>query len=146
MTLGLMLLLFASTAYAANGTGSVGIDIIGSYAENTNITAPYGASVDLDIIGSTATDIQINPSAAPTHGGAYCCNSGYCDSCGGSITYGTPWDDFKRPLCYPWSSYIPTRYNKAFHVGSGAYQEAAAHPKMTPGILKLGRIMSVSDE
>ncbi|MFA7375398.1 MAG: hypothetical protein WCZ26_08345, partial [Methanothrix soehngenii] len=33
-------------------------------------------------------------------------------ACGEPKIYTTPWDDFRRPLCYPWSSYIPTRYNK----------------------------------
>ncbi len=146
MTLGLMLMLLTSAANAASSMGSVGIDIIGSQAENTNITAPFGASVELDILGSTATDIQISSAGDRTRERGFGCSYGYCDSCGGTISYTTPWDDFKRPLCYPWSTYIPTRYNKAFHIRTGEFVATSARPTMTPGILKLGRMTSVSDE
>ena len=132
MTLGLMLVLLAATAQGASGPGSVEIDIIGSNAENTNITAPYGASVDLDIVGSTTNEIQIMPMGASAGGARYGCYSGYCDSCGGNITYHTPWDDFRRPLCYPWSSYIPTRYNKLYY---NRYSECScdSHKVLTLG-------------
>lgn len=111
MILVLMLILTASGAYGLSSAGPVdmSIDIIGSEANNTTILSPYGGSVNLDIVGSTATNIQIGypeEKAKDTY---------VCDACGREKFYTTPWDDFTRPLCYPWSSYIPTRYNKQYY-------------------------------
>jgi hypothetical protein len=116
MKLALMLVLLASLASlsdASSSSGSVGLDIIGSEAEDARIISNGGGPVEVDIIGSTATNIQIGAPVDQdncTDCGGVC----YCGEC--SCGYTTIWDDFTRPLCYPWSSYIPTRYNKPFHI------------------------------
>lgn len=111
MILALMLILMASTAYGLSGAGPVGIgiDIIGSESNNTTIVSPYGGPVNLEIVGSTATNIQIGYPDEKTN------DACVCDACGRKKCYITPWDDFTRPLCYPWSSYIPTRYNNQYY-------------------------------
>lgn len=106
-----MLLLWASAAYGANTGASANLDIIGSFANNTTFISPEGMPVVVDIVGSTATNIQIGNLG----GKKVRYNDGsICGPCGEKMSYVTPWDDFKRPLCYPWSSYIPTRYNQPF--------------------------------
>lgn len=106
-----MLILWASAAYGANTGASANLDIIGSLANNTTFISPEGMPVVVDIVGSTATNIQIGNLG----GKKVRYNDGsICGPCGEKMSYVTPWDDFKRPLCYPWSSYIPTRYNQPF--------------------------------
>ncbi len=107
-----MLILWASAAYGVNSGGSANIDIMGSLADNTSFITPEGMPVVLDIVGSTTTNIQIGN---PGHEGrVWDRERSFCGPCGERMTYNTPWDDFTRPLCYPWSSYIPTRYNRPF--------------------------------
>ena len=108
-----MLILWASAASCALSDDSVGLDILGSSVNNTTITSPGGMPIEVDIIGSTATNIQIGyPTGEVNEDCSIDCDG--CEPCGGEKCYTTPWDDFKRPLCYPWSSYIPTRYNRLF--------------------------------
>ncbi len=103
----------ASAAYGANNGGSANIDIMGSLANNTTIISPEGMPLVVDIVGSSTTDIQIGNSGNEVKRTRH--NDGsICGPCGEKMSYVTPWDDFKRPLCYPWSSYIPTRYNRPF--------------------------------
>lgn len=113
----------ASLADATSSSGSVGLDIIGSEADGARIISPGGGPVEVDIIGSTATNIQIGAPVDPdncTDCGGIC----YCGEC--SCGYTTIWDDFTRPLCYPWSSYIPTRYNRPFHTNPYEYSGNSA--------------------
>ena len=108
-----MLILWASAAYGVNSGGSANLDIMGSLANNTTFITPEGMPVVVDIVGSSTANIQIgNPGDEARRGRE---NDGsICGPCGEKMTYKTPWDDFTRPLCYPWSSYIPTRYNQPF--------------------------------
>lgn len=108
-----MLILWASAAYGVNSGGSANLDIMGSLANNTTFITPEGMPVVVDIVGSSTTNIRIgNPGDEARRGRE---NDGsICGPCGEKMTYKTPWDDFRRPLCYPWSSYIPTRYNQPF--------------------------------
>lgn len=143
MKLALMLVLLASLAStsslvnAASSSGSVGLDIIGSEAEDAQIISPGGGPVEVDIIGSTATNIQIGTPEDQDD----CSDCGgvcYCGEC--SCGYTTIWDDFTRPLCYPWSSYIPTRYNKPFHVDPYQYNgNSAAYEYNGYPVAYLGR-------
>lgn len=117
MAMILTLMLLASTAYAS--TGSVGIDIIGSNVGNTAIS-PGAGSVNIDIVGSKTGNAQISPN------GAVSADVEVVGSKTGDITispspaaqiiktccYRDVWYDYTRPLCYPYSSYIPARYNK----------------------------------
>jgi hypothetical protein len=113
-----MLVLLASLAGALGERGSIGLDIIGSNANNTRIVTPSQGPINLEIIGSKAENIQIG---CPEHRVEVSRCRGGCDPdcyvcsspCG--CDYSTPWDDFRRPLAYPWSSYIPTRYNRPFY-------------------------------
>jgi hypothetical protein len=92
---------------------SLGLDIMGSDANNTTIMSSGAKSIEVDIIGSTASNIQIGyPEEVVSKPSCRDCMD--CEPCGGKKIYKTPWDDFRRPLCYPWSSYIPTRYNRPF--------------------------------
>jgi len=129
MILALMLILMASTAYGLSSAGPVGIgiDIIGSESNNTTIVSPYGGPVNLEIVGSTATNIRIGYPDEKVS------DSCVCDACGRKKCYTTPWDDFKRPLCYPWSSYIPTRYSKLYY---NRYSECSCDPHK---VLTLGQ-------
>jgi hypothetical protein len=113
-----------SMADAASSSGSVGLDIIGSEADGARIISPGGGPVEVDIIGSTATNIQIGTSVDQDNC-TDCCGVCYCGEC--CCGYTTIWDDFTRPLCYPWSSYIPTRYNKPFHAYSYQYNGNSAN-------------------
>jgi hypothetical protein len=56
----LMLMVLSSEAFAAGGHGSVVVDIVGSNAEDTRITAPAAGSIDLEIIGSNARNTEIS--------------------------------------------------------------------------------------
>ncbi|MDD4162642.1 MAG: hypothetical protein PHW87_09215 [Methanothrix sp.] len=108
-----ILILGASAAYGAISGEATGLDVLGSRANNTTIVAPAGMPVEVNIVGSTASNIQIGYPAEEVNKacGKECWVYG---PCGEKKRYETPWDDFKRPLCYPWSSYIPTRYNRLF--------------------------------
>ncbi len=113
----MMLIFLASMAAAASSADSVSLDVIGSDADSARIVSPGGGPIEVEIVGSTATNIQVGPSEENRTG--LCCNTCYCGEC--SCGYTTIWDDFTRPLCYPWSSYIPTRYNKPFHANPYGY-------------------------
>jgi hypothetical protein len=79
--------------------------------------------IEVDIIGSTATNIQIGyPIGEVDEKCSIDCDG--CEPCGGRKSYTTPWDDFRRPLCYPWSSYIPSRYNRLFINENQVYSKA----------------------
>jgi hypothetical protein len=144
MKLALMLVLLASLAStlslvnAASSSGSVvGLDIIGSEADDARIISPGGGPVEVDIIGSTATNIQIGAPEDQDNcsdcGGVCYCGGCYCG-------YTTIWDDFTRPLCYPWSSYIPSRYNKPFHTDPNQYNgNSAAYEYNGYPVAYLGR-------
>ena len=115
-----MLILWASAAYGVNSGGSANIDIMGSLANNTTFIPPEGMPVVVDIVGSTTNNIQIGNPVEEGRGQGQ--GTSFCGPCGEKMSYNTPWDDFTRPLCYPWSSYIPTRYNRPFinmHHGYG---------------------------
>jgi hypothetical protein len=127
-----ILILWASAAQGAVSGQANGLDIIGSRANNTMIIAPDGMPVEVNIVGSTASNIQIGyPTEVVNRTSGKEC--GVCGPCGEEKCYKTPWDDFKRPLCYPWSSYIPTRYNRPLIRKDPAYISTA------PKILTLGR-------
>ena len=128
-----MLILWASAASCAFSDESVGLDILGSSVNNTTITTPDGMPVEVDIIGSTATNIQIGyPNDEVNETCSIDCDG--CEPCGGKKCYATPWDDFRRPLCYPWSSYIPTRYNRQFINRIQVYSAAGSD------VINLGRM------
>jgi hypothetical protein len=125
-------ILWASAAHGGAGSEATGLDIMGSEANNTTIIAPDGTPVEVNIIGSTASNIQIGrPAEVIDRHGKEC---GGCAPCGEKKCYETPWDDFKRPLCYPWSSYIPTRYNRPLIKKDQTYISTA------PKILTLGSV------
>lgn len=127
-----IIILWASLAHGVMSGPATGLDIIGSKANNTTIIAPDGMPVEVDIIGSTASNLQIGYPAEPVNEacGKEC---GGCGPCGEEKCYKTPWDDFKRPLCYPWSSYIPTRYNRQFIKRDPGYMSTA------PKTINLGK-------
>lgn len=125
-----ILILWASAALGAESDQATGLDIMGSRSNNTTIIAPDGMPVEVNIIGSTASNIQIGNPAVEV--GKTCEKE--CGPCGEEKRYKTPWDDFKRPLCYPWSSYIPTRYNRPLIKKDQAYISTA------PKILTLGGV------
>jgi len=125
-------ILWASAAHGGAGSEANGLDILGSEANNTTIVAQDGTPVEVNIIGSTASNIQIGrPAEVSDRHGNEC---GGCAPCGEKKCYETPWDDFKRPLCYPWSSYIPTRYNRPLIRKDQTYISTA------PKILTLGSV------
>lgn len=129
ITLVSMLVLLELASYGFGSTGTLSIDLIGSKTNNTTIISKYGEPVNLEIIGSAASNIQINypeENANDIH---------ICDACGQEKRYITPWDDFRRPLCYPWSSYIPTRYNRLFFKDQGYFG-------VTPKVLTLGEVVN----
>jgi hypothetical protein len=127
-----ILILWASVAQGAVSDQSTGMDILGSRANNTTIIAPEGMPVEVNIIGSTASNIQIG---YPTESVNKTCGKECreCGPCGEKKCYKTPWDDFKRPLCYPWSSYIPSRYNRPLIKKDPVYLNSAQE------ILTLGK-------
>ncbi|HUS76577.1 MAG TPA: hypothetical protein VMY43_11300 [Methanothrix sp.] len=126
-----ILILWASVAHGAISGQATGLDILGSLANNTTIIAPEGMPIEVDIIGSTASNIQIGYPIEVINKacGSECWG---CGPCGEVKCYRTPWDDFKRPLCYPWSSYIPTRYSRSLIKTDPVYVSTA------PKILTLG--------
>ena len=125
-----ILILWASVAIGAVSDQATGMDILGSRANNTTIIAPEGMPVEVNIVGSTASNIQIGYPTKVVNK-----KSGKeCGPCGEEKRYETPWDDFKRPLCYPWSSYIPTRYSRSLIKKDPAYRST------TPKILTLGSL------
>lgn len=122
-----VLVLWASIAQGAFGGQEASLDIIGSRANNTTIILPEGTSVGVDIVGSSASNIQIGYSGEGSR--ATCGRENReCGPCGEEKRYKTPWDDFTRPLCYPWSSYIPTRYNRQFIRGDHPYTGSTPEP------------------
>jgi hypothetical protein len=126
-----LLILWASAACSAMSGEKVGLDILGSEADNATIISPYGTPIDVDIIGSTASNIRIGyPEEEEV-------DNSCCDYCGRDKCYTTPWDDFRRPLCYPWSSYIPTRYNRPF-----IKTKETSHK--TPSVITLGGFLMPS--
>jgi hypothetical protein len=110
----LTLVLLVAMVDAISSSESVGLDILGGEADSARIISSGMGPVEVDIIGGTATNIQIGPSE--NNDNCSICGVCYCGEC--CCGYTTIWDDFTRPLCYPWSSYIPTRYNKPFHTMS----------------------------
>lgn len=122
-------MLFLFVSYGFGSTGLVSLDLIGSKANNTTIILNYGEPVNLEIIGSEASNIQIGYPEEKAN------DINICDACGQEKRYITPWDDFGRPLCYPWSSYIPTRYNRLFFKYQG-------YSGVTPKVLVLGGVNS----
>lgn len=109
--------LLAGMAGAMNSPESVSLDLMGSDADNASIVSLGSGPVDVDIIGSSASNIQIG--FVGDHEDNTECGMCYCGEC--CCDYTTIWDDFRRPLCYPWSSYIPTRYNRPFHAMNNGY-------------------------
>jgi hypothetical protein len=124
-----MLVLLGLASYGFGSTGSVSVDIIGSKANNTTIVSQYGEPVNLEIIGSAASNIKIVYPEEKAN------DIQICDTCGQEKRYITPWDDFRKPLCYPWSSYIPTRYNRLFFKDQGYFG-------VTPKVLTLGEVVN----
>jgi hypothetical protein len=125
-----ILILWVSAAQGALSDQATGLDVMGSRANNTTIIAPVGMPVEVNILGSTASNIQIGYPAKVANK-----KSGKeCGPCGEEKRYVTPWDDYKRPLCYPWSSYIPTRYNRPL------IKKDQAYISTTPKILTLGSV------
>jgi hypothetical protein len=129
-----ILILWASVAIGAVSDQATGMDILGSRANNTTIIATEGKPVEVNIVGSTASNIQIGYQTEVVNK-----KSGkVCGPCGEEKRYETPWDDFKRPLCYPWSSYIPTRYNRPLIKRDPAYISTAQK------ILTLGSVTTTA--
>ncbi|MDD1758986.1 MAG: hypothetical protein LUQ44_00115 [Methanothrix sp.] len=127
-----LLIFWASIAHAAAGAHETSLDIIGSKANNTSIIVPEGTAIGVDIVGSSVSNIKI---AYPDQRKKQSCREEKrdCGPCGEEKRYETPWDDFTRPLCYPWSSYIPTRYNRQFIRGGSDCKSGLVEP------LPLGR-------
>lgn len=127
MAMILTLMLLASTAYAS--AGSVGIDIIGSNVGNTIVSQGAG-SVNMDIVGSKTGNAQISSN------GAVSADVEVVGSETGDITissktpvyktccYSDVWYDYTRPLCYPYSAYIPARYNTPISYPYVQYQHS----------------------
>jgi hypothetical protein len=101
--LSIAVMLLAATASAMGSSDSVVLDIIGSEADTAEITASGWGDIEVDIIGSETRNITILPPQTAV------VISSCCDYC-----YPNVWMDFARPLCYPYSSYIPTRYYRSF--------------------------------
>jgi hypothetical protein len=116
-----ILILWVSVAIGAVSDQATGMDILGSRANNTTIIAPEGMPIEVNIVGSTASNIQIGYQTEVVN---KTCGK-ECGPCGEEKRYETPWDDFKRPLCYPWSSYIPTRYSRSLIKKDPAYISTA---------------------
>jgi len=125
-----ILILWASAAHGAESDQATVLDILGSRSNNTTIIATEGKPVEVNIVGSTASNIQIGYPTKVVNKKS----EKECGPCGEEKRYETPWDDFKRPLCYPWSSYIPTRYNRPLIKRDPVYVSTA------PKILTLGRV------
>lgn len=125
-----LLLLCASAAEGDIGSQETSLDVLGGQANNTTIIAPDGTDIGVDIVGSTASNIQI---ISPADEIEIKEDKKECGPCGEEKLYETAWDDFKRPLCYPWSSYIPTRYNRQFIRGDNGYLSTV------PGAITLGK-------
>jgi len=108
----LMLILMASAACGSDA-GTLSLDIIGSRVNNTKIISQESDRVDVEIVGSTSTNLAIGtPVEGEVHNGSCPCGGFDHALCDPEDGYITPWDDFRRPLCYPWTSYIPARYNR----------------------------------
>ena len=127
-----LLILWASAADGDVGGRETSLDVLGGQANNTTIIAPDGSAIGVDIVGSTTNNLQITYPTEPEEFEVGDDNR-QCGPCGEEKTYETPWDDFKRPLCYPWSSYIPTRYNRQF------IREDNGYLSTVPGTVTLGK-------
>lgn len=125
-----ILIFWAAAAHGSAISDGSGQDVLGSSAGDTTIIAPEGAPVEVNILGSTASNIQIGSPVEASPKKVF----RECAPCGEEKRYETPWDDFKRPLCYPWSSYIPTRYNRPLIRRDQAYISTA------PKVLTLGSV------
>jgi len=125
-----LLLLWASAAEGDVGGQKTSLDVLGGQANNTTIIAPDGSDIGIDIVGSTTSNIRI---ISPNDDVEIVDDKMECGPCGEEKLYETPWDDFKRPLCYPWSSYIPTRYNRQF------IREDNGYLSTVPGTVTLGK-------
>jgi len=134
LILAVVFILCINWAQGAGEGSKASLDIVGSNVANTTFISPDGVPVVLEIVGSTARNIQVGASVNDRN--SQCRNCYECGACGEPKMYITPWDDFRRPLCYPWSSYIPTRYNKPminWNRGS-----------MAQGAVSLGQGMGIS--
>ncbi len=124
MVMILAMMLLASTAYASSGSTS--IDIVGSNTGDAIISAGPG-SLNMDIVGSNVGDAHINS------GGAIAADIEVVGSTTGEINISREvpvpscccniWCN--KPLCYPYSSYIPKSncypYNQDMHMGVDAW-------------------------
>ncbi len=146
MILAAVLLLLAPSAWAMGTAGSISLDVLGSDINDSSIFLSDGESVNVEILGSTSDGLRIGTQGSEI--GKACgygcspyayCGCGPCGCC-----YTTPWDDFNRPLCYPWSSYIPTRYNRNFCREQPTCTQLPGQPTCTelPGVLTLGMAYS----
>jgi hypothetical protein len=91
LTLAMIFILLASSAFAAGSGGSVVIDIVGSNADNVKVESG-SEPVDLEIVGSKASNIKI----APPQVNILDCSCGYC-------CYPNERCNNSRPS-YPWDS------------------------------------------
>ena len=118
LILTVVFILCINWAQGTSDGGKATLDIVGSNVANTTFISHDGVTVVVDIVGSNASNIQIGALVKDEQ--SQCRNCYECGACGELKIYTTPWDDFRRPLCYPWSSYIPTRYNKPMINWNGA--------------------------
>ena len=84
-------------AFISGDAGSVSMDVVGSNIGDAYITPDDGASADVEVVGSNTGEINI--SSEVPHAKPSCC----CDM----------WCNFRGPICYPYSSYIPVRYGQS---------------------------------
>lgn len=82
-------------AIVSGGSGSVNMDVVGSSIGNAYISTRRGVSADVEVVGSTTGEINIT-SEFSEHKKSRCCCDMWCN----------------KPILYPYSSYIPCRYNQ----------------------------------
>lgn len=82
-------------AVISGGSGSINVDVVGSDIGDAYITSKRGGSADVEVVGSTTGEINISSAASTCVKTSCCCNT-WCNG----------------PICYPYSSYIPCRYNQ----------------------------------
>ena len=82
-------------AVISGGSGSINVDVVGSNIGDAYITSKRGESADVEVVGSTTGEINISTPAPTCVKTTCCCNMLY-----------------NGPICYPYSSYIPGRYNQ----------------------------------
>ncbi len=116
MAMIMAMMLLASIAYASSGStsvdiigsktgdaiisgdaGSVSVDVVGSNIGDAYITSDGGVPADVEVVGSNTGEINISSVVPPCITPSCCCDM---------------WCNCKGPICYPYSSYIPCRYNK----------------------------------